>query len=112
MIETSVMYVRIQTSVKVLRIDATAHCLEEDARPRRLAFRARLVDRIVAGHVHGHAGGECGGGRPARLRGAALGVELDGSGRIDLLERRMPILRDIGEASGGEERARACARVR
>ena len=94
------------------RAECSDHRLDKHTRAAAVSVRARFLERVVARHFDGRAGGEpgCGGG-PHAL-GAALGVELRDPGRVDLLEDRVPVGRDVHRVAGREVRARSCARHR
>ena len=121
MIETFVMYVRTQTSVNVFRIAAIATTIgistagsvpntnsritsaprppitasSSTLEPPLVAVRARLLERVVAGHLDGDAGRQPGRGGRAHPRRAALRVELRRARRVDLQEGRVPVARDV-----------------
>ena len=94
------------------RAERADHRLEQHARAAAVSVRARFLERVVARHLDGRAGREpgCGGGPHAV--GAARGVELRDPGRVDLLEDRVPVGRDVHRVAGREVRARPCARHR
>ena len=136
MIETSVRYVRIHTSVNVLRIDATAIAIgiatagsvpktkKRITSAPRPAINASV--RMLGPLPPDDASSS--GSRPVRLAvtpgGVAflsaarvslmlvLAVEARYSGWVDRREGRVPVLRDVHRVAGGEERRRARAGIR
>ncbi len=92
------------------RTGAADQRLGENARPLAAAGRG-LIDRVSSGERSLDAG------RSRRLQPRAdlfdmrRRGETGSSGRVDLGERRVPVLGDIGAAAGGPERGDAGARV-
>ena len=127
MIETLVMYVSTQISVKVFRIDATAtrsgidtagsvpntnsrmtraptppiKRLGQHAGPARRAA-LRVVEGVASGHVRLYARRGSRLERGADVLEARVRAEARPAGRIEGRERRVPVARNVGEASGGE----------
>ena len=91
------------------RAEASDHGLEQHARAAA-SMRARLLERVMAGHLHSRSGRQAGRRGRAHALGTALRVELGQPGRVDLLEGRVPVARHVDQAAGGE--VGTCPRAR
>ena len=97
------------------RAETADHAFEQHARPAARAVGAGLFERVVAGHVRPWCRPGARRPRPRGVVGAALRVELRRSRRVDLHERRVPVLRDVSRRCARREvraRQRAGARLR
>ena len=83
----------------------------EDARAAVVTARRGLVKRVATGQVRLHAGGCTLLQLSAHLRNVHRRAEGRRSRRVDLRERRVPVLRDVGVAVGRPVRRDAGARV-
>jgi hypothetical protein len=88
------------------RPEPADHRFQQYARAAARSVRRCLLERVVTGHVDGDAGRKALCGCGAHLLRAALLVKPGRAGRIDLLEGRVPVTRDVHEAAGREVRAR------
>ena len=94
-----------------MRAEAADHRLEQDV-PAAAPVRARLLERVVAGDVDLDAARQPLLRRRRGCPSAPLVVEnVAEARRVDLLERRVPVLRDVHEVVRREVRARAAHRA-
>ena len=87
------------------RAQRSDHSLNQQAGTAARAIGARLVEREVAGDVHGDPGRQACRGRGPHLHGTALRGDGGRTGRIDLGEGGVPVARDVHRVPGREVRA-------